>query len=139
MDQPADPEDQTGDDEAPEHEHHQHHHHSAGAPCPPHRMHAPLTVVRPLLREYGQRSKPRYSDDHESHRGLRTTGFTLPAPHRDTLRAPRPAHWNQGLSIRRRPYSGTRRSRSALPMTDTELRLIAALAMIGFIRIPSQG
>jgi len=36
-------------------------------------------------------------------------------------------------------YRETRRSRSALPMTDTELRLIAALAMIGLSKMPSQG
>jgi len=39
----------------------------------------------------------------------------------------------------RRPHSATRRSRSALPMTDTELRLIAALAMMGLSRRPNTG
>jgi len=36
-------------------------------------------------------------------------------------------------------YSSTRRSRSALAITDTELKLIAALATIGLRRTPSQG
>ncbi len=38
------------------------------------------------------------------------------------------------------PYaSDWRRSRSAFPMTDTELKVIAALAMIGLNRIPKSG
>ena len=36
-------------------------------------------------------------------------------------------------------YSSTRRRRRALPMTDTELRLIAALAIIGLSRMPKNG
>jgi hypothetical protein len=36
-------------------------------------------------------------------------------------------------------YSVTRRSRSALAITDTELRLIAALAMMGLSKRPNQG
>jgi hypothetical protein len=36
-------------------------------------------------------------------------------------------------------YSAARRRRSALAMTDTELKLIAALAMIGLSRRPNQG
>ena len=35
--------------------------------------------------------------------------------------------------------SDARRSRSALPMTDTELRLIAAAAIIGFSNTPKSG
>ena len=38
-----------------------------------------------------------------------------------------------------RRYSSTRRSRSALPITETELRLIAALAIIGLSRRPKTG
>ena len=38
-----------------------------------------------------------------------------------------------------RQPSSTRRSRSALPMTETELRLIAALAIMGLSRIPNRG
>ena len=36
-------------------------------------------------------------------------------------------------------YSSTRRRRRALPMTETELRLIAALAIIGLSRMPKNG
>lgn len=36
-------------------------------------------------------------------------------------------------------YSSTLRSRSALAMTDTELKLIAALAIIGLSRSPNTG
>ena len=36
-------------------------------------------------------------------------------------------------------YSSTRRSRNALPMTDTELNVIAALAIIGLRRSPVTG
>ena len=36
-------------------------------------------------------------------------------------------------------YSGARRSRSALPMTDTLERLIAALAIIGLSSSPKTG
>ena len=36
-------------------------------------------------------------------------------------------------------YSGARRSRRALPMTDTELKLIAAAAKMGESRIPNAG
>ena len=36
-------------------------------------------------------------------------------------------------------YSSARRSRSALAMTDTELKLMAALAIIGLSSIPSTG
>jgi len=38
-----------------------------------------------------------------------------------------------------RHHSGTRRSRSALAITDTELRLIAALAIIGDRSRPKTG
>ena len=38
-----------------------------------------------------------------------------------------------------RPYRSMRRSRSAFAMTDTELRLIAALAIIGDSRMPNTG
>jgi hypothetical protein len=37
------------------------------------------------------------------------------------------------------PYSATRRRRSALPITDTELKVIAALAMIGLSSNPNSG
>ena len=37
-----------------------------------------------------------------------------------------------------RQYSSTRRSRSALAMTDTELNVIAALAQIGLMRTPGE-
>ena len=37
------------------------------------------------------------------------------------------------------PQSGAFRRRSALPMTETELRLIAALAIIGLSTIPRTG
>src|SRR5262249_40915177 len=36
-------------------------------------------------------------------------------------------------------HSSTRRSRRALPITDTELNVIAALAMIGLSRMPATG
>ena len=36
-------------------------------------------------------------------------------------------------------YKASFRSRSALPITDTELRLIAALAIIGLSRMPKNG
>ena len=36
-------------------------------------------------------------------------------------------------------HSTTRRSRKALPTTDTELKLMAAAAMIGLRRIPNAG
>ena len=36
-------------------------------------------------------------------------------------------------------YSCTRRNRSALTITDTELNVIAALAQIGAMRIPKNG
>ena len=36
-------------------------------------------------------------------------------------------------------YSSTRRRRRALPITETELRLIAALAIIGLSRMPKNG
>ncbi len=36
-------------------------------------------------------------------------------------------------------YSGARRSRSALAITDTELKVIAALAIIGLSNTPSTG
>lgn len=42
---------------------------------------------------------------------------------------------NKSVSV----HSGTRRSRSALPMTDTELRLMAALAIIGLSSSPNHG
>jgi hypothetical protein len=38
-----------------------------------------------------------------------------------------------------RPYSGARRSRSALAITDTELNVIAALAIIGLRSRPKTG
>ncbi len=37
------------------------------------------------------------------------------------------------------PYRSTRRNRSALPMTDTELKLIAAAAIIGDSSSPKNG
>ena len=37
------------------------------------------------------------------------------------------------------PQTDTFRSRSALPITDTELRLMAALAIIGLKRMPKNG
>ena len=37
------------------------------------------------------------------------------------------------------PYSSTLRRRSAFPITETELRLIAAAAIIGESRSPNQG
>ena len=37
------------------------------------------------------------------------------------------------------PLSDTRLKRSALPMTETELKLIAAAAIIGLSRIPKKG
>ena len=40
---------------------------------------------------------------------------------------------------RHRPHSCTRRSRRALPMTDTELKVIAALAIIGLSSRPKNG
>ena len=39
----------------------------------------------------------------------------------------------------RRSYNLTRRSRSALAITDTELNVMAALAMIGLSRRPANG
>ena len=36
-------------------------------------------------------------------------------------------------------HSRTKRSRNALPMTDTELKLMAAAAMIGLSRTPKAG
>ncbi len=36
-------------------------------------------------------------------------------------------------------YSGSRRSRSELPTTERELRLMAALAQMGEMRIPKKG
>ena len=41
--------------------------------------------------------------------------------------------------IPRRGYSARRRSRRALPITETELRLIAALAIIGLSSSPKNG
>lgn len=41
--------------------------------------------------------------------------------------------------IRTPRYSGLRLSRNALPMTDTELKLIAAAAMMGLRNIPKNG
>ena len=41
--------------------------------------------------------------------------------------------------LARRTYSSTRLSLSALLITDTELKLIAAAAMIGLSRIPNAG
>jgi hypothetical protein len=38
-----------------------------------------------------------------------------------------------------RSYSLARRSRSALPMTETELRLMAALAIMGLSNRPATG
>ncbi len=38
-----------------------------------------------------------------------------------------------------RIHSCARRSRNALPITDTELKLIAAAAIIGFSNIPVKG
>ena len=45
------------------------------------------------------------------------------------------------LFARRRtePHIATRRSRSAFAITDTELRLIAAAAIIGLRRMPKNG
>jgi hypothetical protein len=37
------------------------------------------------------------------------------------------------------PYQDARRNRSALPITDTELKLIAALAIIGLSSHPKIG
>ncbi len=37
------------------------------------------------------------------------------------------------------PYNSTRRSRSALVITETELKLIAALAIIGLSSRPKTG
>ena len=56
---------------------------------------------------------------------------------RDGLRRPPP-----GSQIARIPtviYISARRSRNALPMTDTELRLMAAAAMMGLSKRPNTG
>ena len=45
---------------------------------------------------------------------------------------------SSGLA-RAQGYSGDRRSRSAFPITDTELNVIAALAIIGLSRRPKKG
>ena len=42
-------------------------------------------------------------------------------------------------TLKSNAYNSTRRSRSALTMTDTELNVIPALAMIGLSRIPKTG
>ena len=42
-------------------------------------------------------------------------------------------------SLPRTIYRRTRRNRSAFPTTDSELRLIAALAQIGWISNPKKG
>jgi hypothetical protein len=52
--------------------------------------------------------------------------------------------WLMGLpwlrhSVSRRPHSRTVRSRSEFPTTERELRVIAALAQIGLIRMPKNG
>ena len=49
------------------------------------------------------------------------------------------AHRRAAFAGRRRGYVRAARKRSALPMTDTELSAIAALAMMGLSRMPSQG
>jgi hypothetical protein len=45
----------------------------------------------------------------------------------------------RGLRPPYRTYSATRRNRSALPTTETELRLIAAAAIIGLSSRPKNG
>ncbi len=46
---------------------------------------------------------------------------------------------NTDLEVAGRDQSSTRRNRKALPMTDTELKLIAAAAIIGLSRRPKKG
>ena len=56
--------------------------------------------------------------------------------------APGRDHVARGPSDHPSPFeiqSFTRRSRSAFPITDTELNVIAALAMIGLSRMPATG
>lgn len=43
------------------------------------------------------------------------------------------------LQLSRAAYNSTLRSRNALPITDTELKLIAALAIIGLNSRPNTG
>jgi hypothetical protein len=47
--------------------------------------------------------------------------------------------WVSHLGLTSGAYSDTLRSRSALPITDTELRVIAALAHTGLISSPTNG
>src|SRR5438552_2589477 len=49
--EPPQAEDQSGDEESPEHEHHQHHHEAACSPHEHHRVHAPVPLPGSLLRE----------------------------------------------------------------------------------------
>jgi len=51
----------------------------------------------------------------------------------------RPYRRHQPVAPQFAIHNCVRRSRSALPITDTELNVIAALAQIGLIRIPRNG
>ena len=60
----------------------------------------------------------------------RGSGFRSPVPRPTVL------EWG-GECLR--VYISTPRSRNALPITDTELRLIAAAAMMGLSKMPNTG
>src|SRR5688500_5551024 len=59
--------------------------------------------------------------------------------HRQRERFEECSHLHASISPAIRDHSSTRRSRSALPMTDTELKLIAAAAIIGDSSTPNSG
>ena len=78
-----------------------------------------------------------------------TNSFTLSAWHRRTARgaaarstsakSPALAATPSTSGSSRPPHRGSLRNRSALPITETELKLIAALAIIGLSSSPNTG
>ncbi len=68
------------------------------------------------------------------------TALAVYVHERRDVPAPRPAADGQELvPIHRSTHRSTRRSRSALAMTDSELRVMAALAQMGLMRRPMTG
>ncbi len=88
---------------------------------------------------HARRQQHRRSGQCDDHRD---TGQPLgPGQHVPSIRPKRLAAFSvsRPTSLRPEHYRSCRRRRSALPMTDTELNVIAALAMMGLSRSPNAG
>ena len=93
-----------------------------------------LDAQRHARGEHRRRSGQR--DDHRDAGQLLGPGLHIPSIRPKCLAA---FGGRQPTSLRPEHYRSCRRRRSALPMTDTELNVIAALAMMGLSSSPNAG